>query len=330
MQNTMRAAFYDQTGAAKDVLQVGSLEIPQPAHNEVLIKVEAHGVNPTDCKRRSGFRGALNYPRVIPGFDAAGVIVDVGIDVPSHHIGKRVWAWECAHKRWDGAASEYTVVPLTRAMPLADKDDFAHGASLGVPAMTAARAVRLGEISPDDLVIVTGGAGAVGNAAIVLAKMLGAQVLATARDDRRAEDAKKAGANWVISPDVQQIKTTVHDLTNGAGARLMVDVDLGAHLSDAWSFIAQNGKIASYGSASNPEPQLPWAPYMYRNISLHGVAIFEITEEEKLACASLVAKALEQGLFPRRIDSEFTLEQIASAHLRQEEGRPIGTIIVRP
>lgn len=325
----MKAAIYESTGPATEVLRVVDMADPAPGAGEVLVRVAMHGVNPTDCKRRSGDRGPMPHPQVIPGYDAAGVIAAVGEGVDAARVGERVWVWEGAHLKWDGAAAELVRVPASRAMPLPDVSDFELGASLGVPGMTAAHALRLGGDLDGEVVLVTGGAGAVGQAAVALAAFHGARVIATVRDAGRREDAAAAGAEAVISGDPEEIGATVKEMTGGAGVKTMVDVDLGAHLARAWRWVAVNGTISSYGSASDPKPTLDWMKFMYRNIGIRGVAIFEVPEADKTAAAAMVQKTLEAGRMPRRIEAVVPLEEIGKAHDIQEKGRPRGKVLVK-
>jgi NADPH:quinone reductase and related Zn-dependent oxidoreductases len=225
MTDMMRAVCYRQTGSGPDVLHIEEFSIPTLSSDEVLVKVHMSGVNPTDCKRRSGFRGVMPYDVVIPGYDASGEIIQVGANVSNNRIGERVWVWEGAHLKWDGTAAEYVRVPSSRAMALPDWADDELGASLGVPAITAAHALRIGAASSGDVVVITGGGGAVGNAAVSLAHRAGCIVVTTARDDARKEDARAAGADYVLEPDNDQIKEKVLSLSHGKGARVMIDVD---------------------------------------------------------------------------------------------------------
>ena len=159
----MKTCWYESTGAARDVLQVGEMDKPEPGPGEVSVRVVFSGVNPTDIKRRSGARGVLPFPRMTPGYDAAGTIDAVGEGVDQARIGQRVWVWEAAHQRSGGSAAEFLVVPQSRAMPLPEKISFEGGASIGVPAITACHGLLLGGDLAGRVVIVTGGAGAVGN-----------------------------------------------------------------------------------------------------------------------------------------------------------------------
>jgi len=325
----MKAAWYEDLGAARGVLRVGEIEDPVAGSGEVVIRVHVHGVNPTDCKRRSGQRNKLPFPRVIPGYDAAGVVESVGAGVDPGRIGQRVWAWECAHGKWDGAAADRVRVPASRAMPLPGGASFGDGASLGVPAITACHALMLGGPLAGETVIVTGAAGAVCNYAVQLAKRMEATVIAVVRGtEDRAEDARRAGADHIVNTDRESLKEAVLDLTGGKGVRTMIDVDLGAHLDFAWRVVAQNGTIASFGSASNPKPVLDWPKIMYRNIKLCGVAIFEVPDDAKQRAANFVQESLEAGALWHRNDSRFALDEIALAHERQETGRPRGKVLV--
>ena len=326
--NSMHACWYEKCGPARDVLHVGSLDIPQPGAGEVLVRMHVSGVNPTDIKRRSGARGELPFPRIIPGFDGAGIIEDVGAEVSKDRNGERVWVWEAAHQTAAGSAADYVAVPESRAMYLPASVSFADGASLGVPALTACRGMMLGGNLAGQVVIVTGGAGAVGNYAIQIAKHFGATVIATARDAVKAEDARLAGADHICSSDPADLAELALDVTGGKGVRHMLDVDLGAHLGDAWRYVAVNGSIASYGTQSDPAPVFPFAQYMYRNIAVHGVAIFSIPEAAKLSTGNIVQKALEAGELFHRVDRVFPLAEIAAAHERQESGQVRGKILI--
>src|SRR5690349_20065716 len=138
----MQAAFYERPGPANDVLQVGELPTPVPGPDEVRVKVYWSGVNPSDVKSRAGLRTkSLPFPRIIPHSDGAGVIDQVGSNVPSSRIGERVWVWNAAWMRPSGTAAEFVVLPSEQAVRLPDDTDLAIGACLGIPALTAYHAL---------------------------------------------------------------------------------------------------------------------------------------------------------------------------------------------
>ena len=324
----MRAAWYLETGPA-EVLQVGEVPTPEPDVGQVQVRVHAHGVNPTDWKRRAGQRGAAITERMIPGYDGAGVIAAVGRGVSDARVGERVWVWEGFHQQSSGTAAEFICVDQTRAIALPDSVSFDEGACLGVPALTACHSLMMAGPLLGEAVIVTGAAGVVCNYAVQLAKVMGARVLALVRGEpEKEEDAHRAGADSVIHADRDDFLKSALDFTDGRGARCVIDVDLGAHLHIASRITAVNGTIASFGTASNPKPTLDWTAFMHRNIHLCGVGIFSVPESRKMEAAAFVQACLVAGNLWHRIDSRWPLDAIANAHRRQEMGRPRGKVIV--
>ena len=167
----MRAAWYDRQGLAREVLKVGEMELPRVGAGEVLVRVHVSGVNPSDTKARAGWRNRpMPFKRVVPHQDGAGVIQTVGQGVSAHRVGQRVWVYEAQRGRPFGTAAEFVIVPAPHAIPLPAEISFKEGACLGVPAMTAHCSVFADGPVAGQTVLVAGGAGAVGNAAIQLAK----------------------------------------------------------------------------------------------------------------------------------------------------------------
>lgn len=195
----MKAAFYDRNGPADDVLQVGEMPKPIPAAGEVLVRVHASGVNPSDVKSRAGLRAKMAYPRVVPQSDGAGVIEAVGAGIDPARVGERVWIWNGQWQRPLGTAAEYIALPGLQASHLPDNTPFEAGACLGIPAMTAHRCVFADGPVAGQKILVTGGAGAVGHYAVQLARWGGAQVIATASGPEKAAHAKAAGADRVVN-----------------------------------------------------------------------------------------------------------------------------------
>ena len=183
---------------------------PTPAGEEVLVRVAISGVNPTDWKSRRGSAPGqpLAFPEVVPNQDGAGTVVAVGPGVDPDRVGERVWLWEAAWERADGTAQELVALPGWQAVPLPDGASFELGASLGIPALTAHRCLTVSENGPSTLgpgtlagctVLVAGGAGAVGHAAIELARWSGATVLSSVSSPEKAALAIAAGAHHVVN-----------------------------------------------------------------------------------------------------------------------------------
>ena len=216
----MRAAFYHENGAARDVLQVGEVETPTPGAGEVLVRIKASGVNPSDVKSRQGGPGrALAFPQIVPHSDGAGIIEQVGKGVDKARAGERVWIWNGQWKRPFGTAAEYIAVPAAQAVPLPDGVDFEAGACFGIPALTAQHAVTIGGSVAGQRVLITGGAGAVGHYAIQFAKMKGAEVITTISTPQKAEHARAAGADHVINYKTQDVGAAVRRREGGPDHR---------------------------------------------------------------------------------------------------------------
>ncbi len=198
---TMKATWYERQGAPADVLVVGEMAAPVPGPNEVRIRVAVSGVNPGDVKKRQDTFGVgMPFSRVIPHSDGAGVIDSVGDLVPTSRVAERVWCFGAQSYRPFGTAAQYVVVPAQQAVPLPDGVSFEQGACLGIPGITAHRAVHIAGPVRGRVVLVQGGAGAVGQCAIGLARHAGAYVIATVRAERDAETANRAGAHHVVGP----------------------------------------------------------------------------------------------------------------------------------
>jgi NADPH:quinone reductase len=184
----MRAAFYKKQGTARDVLLVGDLPAPEPGPGEVRIQVKASGVNPSDVKSRAGSRRAAGFDLTIPHSDGSGIIEAVGAGVDPSRIGQRVWIWNGQWRRPFGTAAEFITVPEVQAVPLPEHVSFEVGACLGIPLLTAIRAVHWKPISRQgETMLIAGGAGAVGHYAVQLAKRAGYRVISTVSSTTKAE-----------------------------------------------------------------------------------------------------------------------------------------------
>ena len=322
----MRAAIYRSTGAARDVLRVEDVDRPEPGPGEVLVRVRASGINPTDVKARSGA-----VPRPVDGFqiphhDGAGVIEAVGPGVDPARAGQRVWLWFAAHgSRW-GTAAEWTVVPSRQAVLLPDGASFELGASLGVPAMTAHRCLSADGPVTGESVLVAGGAGAVGHFAIELAKYAQARVVATVSGPEKAALAAKAGADLVVNyrdPDViDQIKafTPVVDR--------VAEVALGANLRLDLALAGPSTVVVTY-AADGPDPVIPVRACMTANVALRFILVYGMPSPAFDAAITDITAALTAGALTELPVHRFPLSEITAAHEAAESG-VVGKVIVVP
>ena len=323
----MQAAWYEGFGPASEVLKTGQIDAPEPAAGAVQVRVAASGVNPVDVKRRGGGRGDMPAARVIPHFDGAGLVTAVGDGVPAARVGERVWFYEANWGQAQGSAAEFTTVPAERAVPLPADMDFAAGACMGIPALTAHRSVFADGPVSGQTILVTGGAGSVGSYAVQFAKLAGATVISTVSSDEKAALARKFGAAHTINYRDEDVAARIMDLTDGAGVDRIVEVEFGGNLKTSIAALKVNGVIAAYASDAAREPTVPFYELVYKNIAVRHVLVFNMQETAKTDAIADIARWSADGELQHHIGPHFPLDQIAAAHQTVESGS-MGNVIV--
>jgi NADPH:quinone reductase len=331
----MRAATYRNTGDARDVLRVEDIPRPDPGPGEVLVRVHASGVNPTDVKTRAGATARPIDEFQVPHQDGAGVIEAVGAGVDPARAGERVWLWLAASGRRWGTAAEWTVVPARHAVPLPDGASFELGASLGVPALTAHRCLFADGPVTGKTVLVAGGAGAVGHYAIELAKHAGARVAATVSTPEKAELAAKAGADLVVNyrdagaPDQIREFLSATDRPSADDrpeVDRIVEVALGANLGLDLALSGPSTVVVCY-AADGENPVLPVRACMSANVTLRFVLLYGFPAAALDAAVAGVTDALAAGALTELPIHRFPLSEIVAAHEAAERGA-VGKVIV--
>ena len=327
----MRAVFYDRQGPAAEVLQRGDLPRPEPGPGEVRVRLLASGVNPADCKRRDGRSYGMEFPRIVPNSDGAGVVDALGPEAEgAPPPGSRVWLYNAQRGRPFGTAAEFTCVPADCVSPLPEAVPFEVGACLGIPAMTAHRCLFADGPVSGLSVLVTGGGGAVGNYAVQLARWGGAAlVLATAGAGWRTEDARAAGAHAVMDRR-EDAAARVRDATGGRGVDRVVEVDLGGNLAVWSAVLANNGAVVAYASGGDPAPALPFAALMRRNITVRTVMLNNAPAAARRQAQAYIGAWLGGGERLHRVAGRFPLADTAAAHEAVEAGGKRGTVVVLP
>jgi NADPH2:quinone reductase len=337
----VKSIVYSETGSA-DVLTLVERDIPQPGPGEVRVRVIVSGVNPTDWKSRAGSTGPkeLPFPEITPNQDGAGVVDAVGEGAASHRVGDRVWLFLAQHQRPTGTAQEYTVVPAERAVPLPDEAPFDLGASLGVPAMTAHRALTVHEGGPDRLspgsldglvVLVSGGAGAVGHAAIQLARWAGATVISTISSDAKAALATAAGAHHVVNYRDDDPAGRIRAVAPN-GVDIVVDVALIQNVELVASVLKPRGTVSIYANTGGSEVTVPFRLYMGLNARLQFILLYTVGDAALQNAAADVTAAVREGALPIGEEhglplTRFPLERTADAH-RAVEDDTVGKVLV--
>jgi len=326
----MKAAWYEQQGPASEVLVVGEMDAPSPAPGEVLIRVAASGINPGEVKKRADAFGlGMPYPRVIPHSDGAGTIEAVGEGVDPSRIGQRVWCFGAQSGRPFGTAAEYVAVPSTQAPPLPEGVSFEVGSCLGIPGITAHRAVHVAGSVEDRVVLVQGGAGAVGQCAVALARHGGAKVIATARSEADGAAARDAGAHAIVQTAGASAEEIVEHILAEApqGVDHVVEVAFDANVAVDEQVLNQGGSIAAYATRA-PEPVVPFWPLVFKNVRIDFLGSDDFPLEAKRSAATELNAALASGWVGPRVGARHSLDEIAAAHRAVEERRVGGRVVL--
>lgn len=324
----MRAAIYEGSGPAWDVLRIVDLPDAAPGPGEVLVRLYASGVNPTDVKVRGGTPGRqLAFPLIVPHHDGAGHIEAVGAGVDEARIGQRVWVYGAQNGRAHGTAAEFVALPSRLAVALLDTMSFEEGACLGVPAMTAFEAV-MGDGAPaGQTVLVTGGAGNVGRYAVQIAHAAGARVIATVSNDAKADIAREAGATETViysDPDAAQ---QIQAICKGKGVSRVVDVDTTRNAALIAAVVGGGGTVVSYGS-EGLDALVPVRDMRQKNATIRFLNILRLDEDRLDRNAVNLNALLATGAITHRIAAQFPLPDIAAAHEQIEAGSAIGRVLV--
>ncbi len=336
----MRAVIYRHTGDP-NVLSLVDRPEPTPAAGEVLVRIAVSGVNPTDWKTRRGAKpgDSLGFEEVVPNQDGSGTIVAIGPGVDPRRVGQRVWIWEASYQRANGTAQEILAIPKDHAVPLPDGASFDLGASLGIPFLTAHRCLSVAEDSQGRLavgslkgkkVLVAGGAGAVGHAAIQLACWAGAEVITSVSSVEKESLAFAAGAHFVInyrsSDAVGEIKKIAP-----LGVDIVVEVAPHANGSLDQAVLASNGTVAIYANDGDAF-EVPIRPSMVGNFRYQFVMVYSVPARAKIQAiadvqSALSASALNVGTEAGLPLHHFTLEETAAAHAAVE-AKALGKVLV--
>ena len=335
----MKAIIY-RTNGGPEVLELVERDLPAPGPGEVRVRVAVSGINPTDWKSREGANGPKAFPEVTPNLDGGGTFDAVGEGVDAGRVGERVWLYMAAARRPTGTAAEYTVVPAERAVPLPDGVDFDVAASLGVPALTAHRALTVAEDAPNRLapgalegkvVLAAGGAGAVGHAVIQLARWAGATVISTVSGPEKARLATAAGAHHVVNyregDPAAEIRKIAPD-----GMDMIAEVALGANLALDLAVLRTRGTISTYANDGAKRVELDVRQNMTLNTRFQFLVLYTVGSEALAAGAEDVAAAVADGAMPVGEEHglplvRFPIGRTADAHRAVENGA-VGKVLI--
>ncbi|TFD76117.1 NADPH:quinone reductase [Cryobacterium sp. Sr8] len=338
----MKAIVYSQTGDPS-VLELVDRPVTEPGAGEVRVRMVVSGVNPTDWKSRRGLAPgeALPFDEVVPGQDGAGIVEAVGAGVQHVTVGDRVWLALAAYQRaHSGTAQEFAVLPADRVFALPANASFDQGASLGVPAITAYRALTVAEdgsrrLHPGALagkvVLVAGGAGAVGHAAIQLARWAGASVITTVSGPAKAALATAAGAqhvlNYTDSDIVAQIRQIAPD-----GVDLVVEVAPAQNSQLDLAVIRNRGSIAVYANNGGDQMTLDVRKHFSLNVRYQFLLLYTVGADVIRAAAEDINAALRDGALTVGEEAGLPLHRVDLAHTADAhalvESAAVGKVLI--
>ena len=326
----MKAAWYSRNGEAQDVMQLGELPTPSPQPGEVLVRLATSGVNPSDVKSRRA--RPLNDPLIVPHSDGAGVIEAVGTGVSASRVGERVWVWNGQWQRPMGTCAQYIALPAAQAVALPEGTDFAAGACMGIPGLTAVQAVILAERLSGDLrgqnILVTGASSAVGHYITQMVTQAGGRVIGTVGSQTKAEHARNAGMQEAVFYKTESVPERVKAFTQGRGADVIIDMDFST--TAAWAAegaLAPHGQVVCYGSNALEVP-LPFRPWLFQSMGVKFFLVYDLKAADRLVAVARLSGMLAAGQLQHSIGARYALDQVAQAHRTVEAGQTVGNVVI--
>jgi NADPH2:quinone reductase len=311
-------------------MQVGDLPTPSLKSGEVLVRLATSGVNPSDVKSRRA--RPLSDPLIVPHSDGAGVIEAVGEGVPVSRVGERVWVWNGQWQRPLGTCAQFIALPAAQAVALPEGTDFAAGACMGIPGLTAVQAVILAERLGGDLrgqnVLVTGASSAVGHYITQMVTQAGGRVIGTVGSEAKAAHAQAAGMQDAVFYKTESVPQRVKALTQGRGADVIIDMDFST--TAGWASegaLAPHGQVVCYGSNALEVP-LPFRPWLFQSMGVKFFLVYDLTPADRQTAVARLSGMLAAGQLQHSIGARYPLDQVAQAHRTVEAGQTVGNVVI--
>jgi NADPH:quinone reductase len=322
----MRAAIITQAGGA-EVLEIQSVEMPEPVGDQVRVRVRAAGLNRADIAQRMGaYPAPPGVPSNIPGMEFAGVVDAIGPLVRSWHPGQRVMGLVGG-----GGQAEYVVQQEGMLMEIPENLDFVQAAAIPEVFITAHDALftQAGLQMGERVLIHAAGSG-VGTAAIQLARSVGATVYGTARTADKLERAKALGLDVGLAP--QNFAAEIKELTNKAGVHVVLDFIGASYMEQNLQSLASWGRLVFLATLGGAQANVNLGLVMAKRIQIRGCTLRTRTLEEKLAVtrrfATQALPLLARGQIRPIVEQAYPLHEIAAAHKAMEENRNFGKLIL--
>ncbi len=308
-----------------EVFRLEEVPKPQPGPGQVLVRMQAIGVNPVETYIRAGtyaYKPALPYT---PGNDGAGVIEQVGADVKEFKAGDRVYTAGSI----SGTYAEFALCKTEQVHQLPANVSFAQGSAIGTPYATAYRGLfQRADAKPGETVLVHGASGGVGTAAVQLARARGLRVFGTAGSDEGRKLAREQGAHEVFDHRAHDQFEQIMEATGRRGVDVIVELLANVNLGKDLTILANGGRIAIIGSRGRVEINPRDA--MQRDADLRGLVMPNTPPAELASIHAALVAGLENGTLRPVIGKEFPLAEAAQAHRVVMEPRAVGKIVLLP
>ena len=324
----MKAIVVRSWGAA-DVMRLEEMPDPVPGPGEALIRVEAAGVNPVDTYIRAGAYAVLPELPCILGGDAAGTVEALGGGVTNLRVGQRVYVAGTVGGRSDGCYAERVMRPAGEVFGLPDSISFSQGAAIGVPYATAAYALfHRGCAQPGETLFIHGASGAVGVAAIQLARAHGMKVVGSAGSDAGRDLVLEQGADHAIDHTSENYLMSLGELTGGDGPDLILEMLANVNLANDLAVVARRGRIVVIGNRGTIEINPRDA--MGKNADILGLSLWNCGPEDMLSIHADLITRMENGTVNPVVGRKMELSEAAKAHEKVLEPGAFGKIVLRP
>ncbi len=312
-----------------EVMRLEEMADPVAGPGEAVVRIEAAGVNPVDTYMRAGAYPVLPPLPCVLGGDAAGTVEVIGDGVTNLRAGQRVYVGGTVGGRSDGCYAEQVVRPADQVFPLPDAVSFSQGAAIGVPYATAAYALfHRGRAQAGETVFIHGASGAVGTAAIQLARAHGMKVIGSAGSDAGRKLVMDQGADHVLDHGSGDYLPSLRELTGGEGPDLILEMLANVNLAKDLSVVARRGRIVVIGNRGTIEINPRDA--MVKDADILGLSLWNCGAEAMAAIHSDLISGLESGALNPVVGREMPLAEAAKAHEAVLAPGALGKIVLRP
>ncbi len=323
----MRAICVRTTGGP-EVLVLEDLPDPIPGEGQLLVRLHAAGVNPVDVYTRSAAQGRIPVLPYVPGLDGAGVVESVGSQVTGFAPGDRVYLSGTAALPMNGTYADRAVCAPAHVHPLPAHLSFSQGAAVNVAYATAYRSiVDRARALPGETMLVHGGSGGVGVAAIQIGRAMGLKVLATAGTERGLDLVRQQGAHLAFDHRAADYLTRILAATGGRGVDVIIEMLANANLDKDLGLLARNGRVVVVGNRGRIE--IDARQTMSRDAAILGMTLMNATPEDRVRIHAALDAGLAIGSLTPVVGREFPLAEAAAAHEAVMAAGAYGKIVLR-